>query len=113
MTDDQYVQRIERDPKFKRLAEDRGRLELIFTSLILIIYFGLYCLSLLRQTFGFSQALFPYDNPGLFSMIIGFGGIWLVSVLDRSVAASRERAAFAPQYVRSQTGLGIATAAKH
>jgi cation/acetate symporter len=65
------------------------------------------------QTFGFGQAVFPYDNPRLFSMVIGFGGCWLFSVLDRSAAASAERAAFGPQYVRSQTGLGIATAASH
>ena len=36
------------------------------------------------KTFGFKAALFPYDNPALFSMAIAFGGIWLFSKLDAS-----------------------------
>jgi len=28
------------------------------------------------KTFGFKEALFPYDNPALFSMAIAFAGIW-------------------------------------
>ncbi len=34
------------------------------------------------------SALFPYTSPALFSMTIGFVGIWLFSVLDRSSQAS-------------------------
>ena len=59
------------------------------------------------------SALFPYTSPALFSMTIGFVGIWLFSVLDRSAQAARERAAFAAQRVRSETGLGAATASAH
>jgi uncharacterized membrane protein (DUF485 family) len=40
MSDDNYVERIERDPRFRSLAEQRGRLELIITILILVVYFG-------------------------------------------------------------------------
>ena len=65
------------------------------------------------KTFGNAQAIFPYDNPALFSMTIAFVGIWLFSILDRSQTANREQAAFGPQYVRSQTGLGAEGAAAH
>ncbi|MEZ7828998.1 MAG: cation acetate symporter [Brachymonas denitrificans] len=59
------------------------------------------------------SALFPYTSPALFSMIIGFVGIWLFSVMDRSKQAAAERAAFPAQQVRSETGLGAAKASDH
>lgn len=59
------------------------------------------------------SALFPYSSPALFSMIIGFVGIWLFSVLDRSPNAAKERAAFPAQQVRSETGFGASGASGH
>jgi cation/acetate symporter len=59
------------------------------------------------------SALFPYSSPALFSMAIGFIGVWLFSVLDRSPNAAKERAAFAAQQVRSETGLGASGASGH
>ena len=59
------------------------------------------------------SALFPYDNPALFSMSIAFLGIWLFSTLDRSARGDRERAAFLDQYVRSETGIGASGATAH
>lgn len=59
------------------------------------------------------SAPFPYASPALFSMTIGFVGIWLFSVLDKSRQAEKERALFAAQQVRSETGLGAATASAH
>ncbi|MDZ5458863.1 cation acetate symporter [Azohydromonas lata] len=59
------------------------------------------------------SAWFPYTSPALFSMTIGFVGIWLFSILDRSAQATKERAAFAVQQVRSETGLGAAGASGH
>ena len=59
------------------------------------------------------SALFPYTSPALFSMAIGFAGIWIFSLLDRSANAQRERAAFPAQQVRSETGLGAAGASGH
>ena len=59
------------------------------------------------------SALFPYTSPALFSMAIGFAGIWVFSLLDRSANAQRERAAFPAQQVRSETGLGAAGASGH
>ncbi|MCE1187223.1 MAG: cation acetate symporter, partial [Rhodocyclales bacterium] len=59
------------------------------------------------------SAWFPYTSPALFSMTIGFVSIWIFSLLDRSKAAQEERAAFAAQLIRSETGLGAASASSH
>ncbi len=59
------------------------------------------------------SALFPYSSPALFSMTIGFVGIWLFSILDRSPNAAKERAAFPAQQVRSETGFGASGASGH
>jgi cation/acetate symporter len=59
------------------------------------------------------SAPFPYDNPALFSVAIGFVGIWLFSLLDRSQRARKEQASFDAQYVRSETGIGAAGAVSH
>ena len=59
------------------------------------------------------SALFPYTSPALFSMTIGFIGIWLFSILDRSPQADKERDAFKAQQVRSETGLGASGASGH
>ena len=59
------------------------------------------------------SALFPYTSPALFSMAIGFAGIWIFSLLDRGTNAQRERAAFPAQQVRSETGLGASGASGH
>ena len=59
------------------------------------------------------SAWFPYTSPALFSMTIGFVGIWLFSVLDKSPQAASERAAFPAQQVRSETGFGASGASGH
>ena len=59
------------------------------------------------------KAIFPYEYPALFSMIIAFVGIWFFSITDKSKAAEKERALFFPQFVRSQTGLGASGAVDH
>lgn len=59
------------------------------------------------------SALFPYTSPALFSMTIGFVGIWLFSILDRSQRASIDRAGFLAQQVRSETGIGASGASGH
>lgn len=60
---------------------------------------------------GHETAIFPYTSPALFSMAIAFAGIWLVSVTDRSAAGEKDRAGFADQEVRSETGIGAHAAA--
>ena len=59
------------------------------------------------------SALFPYASPALFSMTIGFVGIWLFSILDRSPRAAQDRAGFVAQQVRSETGIGASGASGH
>jgi cation/acetate symporter len=59
------------------------------------------------------SALFPYTSPALFSMTIGFVGIWLFSVLDKSKRAATDRAGFLAQQVRSETGIGASGASGH
>jgi cation/acetate symporter len=59
------------------------------------------------------SAPFPYTSPALFSMTIGFVGIWIFSLLDRSPNAQQERADFAAQLIRSETGIGAAGASGH
>lgn len=71
--------------------------------------------SVWEATLGYPKgsALFPYTSPALFSMTIGFVGIWLFSILDRSANAAQERAAFPAQQVRSETGYGASGASGH
>ncbi len=59
------------------------------------------------------SALFPYTSPALFSMTIAFVGIWLFSILDNSKQAKLDRAGFLAQQVRSETGIGAASASGH
>ncbi|WXL26336.1 cation acetate symporter [Ectopseudomonas mendocina] len=65
------------------------------------------------QVLGNAEAIFPYEYPALFSMIVAFIGIWFFSITDKSHAANEERARFLPQFVRSQTGLGASAASAH
>ncbi len=71
--------------------------------------------SVWEKTLGYpaGSAIFPYDNPALFSVTLAFFGIWLFSITDRSQRAGKERAAFEAQYVRSETGIGASGAAAH
>ena len=59
------------------------------------------------------SAWFPYTSPALFSMTIGFVGIWLFSILDSSKRGDEDRAGFAAQQVRSETGIGASGASGH
>ena len=59
------------------------------------------------------SAWFPYTSPALFSMTIGFVGIWLFSILDNSARAKVDRAGFLAQQVRSETGIGADGASGH
>ena len=59
------------------------------------------------------SAPFPYSSPAIFSMTAAFVVIWLVSLMDRSAQAAKERAAFPAQFVRSETGVGASSASGH
>jgi cation/acetate symporter len=68
-----------------------------------------------EATLGYPKgsAWFQYSSPALFSMTIGFVGVWLFSILDNSEQAKKERADFETQQVRSETGLGASGASGH
>ncbi|GAB2461915.1 cation acetate symporter [Comamonas humi] len=86
-----------------------------FLGLISSVALTIVSPSVWEATLGYPKgsAWFPYTSPALFSMTIGFVGVWLFSVLDRSGQADKERDAFAAQQVRSETGLGAAGASGH
>ena len=66
------------------------------------------------KVMGHHAAIFPYDNPALFSMPLGFLGCWLGSLLGRGSAEARlEAARYEALYVRSQTGIGAEGAGAH
>ena len=66
------------------------------------------------KVLGFHAAPFPYDNPALFSMPLGFLGCWLGSVLTQNSTQARiEAGRFEALYVRSQTGIGAEGASAH
>ncbi len=81
----------------------------LITALLLVILSPAVWVTVL----GHAQAIFPYDHPALFSMPLAFLVIVVVSKLDRSPRAAKERAAFDDQFVRAQTGLGAAAASNH
>ena len=64
-------------------------------------------------TLGNAAPVFPYSSPAIFSVPAAFVTIWLVSVLDRSPRAAEDRAGFADQEVRSETGIGAYRASAH
>jgi len=58
-------------------------------------------------------AWFPYNSAAIFSMTAAFFTIWLVSILDNSAQAKKERALYPAQQLRSETGLGASGASGH
>lgn len=81
----------------------------LFSSVTLVVLSK----SVWVDVFGFAEAIFPYTQPALFSMPVAFGLAYIVSMRDQSAAAKAERDAFADQYVRGQTGYGVAAAQQH
>ncbi len=86
-----------------------------FVGLISSVLLTVVSPSVWEATLGHPKgsAWFPYTSPALFSMTAAFITIWLVSLLDRSKQAAKERDAFPAQQVRSETGLGAAGASGH
>lgn len=56
------------------------------------------------QVLGHTHALFPYDQPAIFSMPLAFGAIVIVSLLDRSKVGQKKRARFDQQMLRADLG---------
>ncbi len=59
------------------------------------------------------SAMFPYASASMFSMTAAFLVIWIVSLLDNSEQAKKERALYPDQLIRSETGVGAAAASSH
>ena len=72
---------------FWKGTTSRGALIGGFLGLISAVVMVVLSPAVWVKTFGFKTALFPYDNPALFSMTIAFAGIWLFSKIDRSARA--------------------------
>lgn len=86
-----------------------------FLGLISSVGLTIVSPSVWEATFGnpAGSALFPYSSPALFSMTIGFVGVWFFSITDTSARAQKDRAGFPAQQVRSETGLGASQASSH
>ncbi|WP_428944956.1 cation/acetate symporter ActP [Pantoea sp. FN060301] len=65
------------------------------------------------QVLGHAEAIFPYEYPALFSMVVAFTCTWFFSITDNSAAGAQERQRFQAQFVRSQTGVGIDSGKAH
>ncbi|MFB0872698.1 MULTISPECIES: cation acetate symporter [unclassified Sphingobium] len=65
------------------------------------------------NSFALGAAPFPYSSPAIFSVPAGFLGIWLISLLDRSPRAAIDKAGYAEQRVRAETGIGAFGASDH
>jgi cation/acetate symporter len=62
---------------------------------------------------GNGAPIFPYTSPTIFSMPLAFLTIWIVSLLDHGSRGALDRAGYADQRVRAETGIGAAGAAAH
>ena len=80
------------------------------TSSILLIVAGP---AVMVEVMGFDQPIFPYQYPTIISMPLAFIAAWLFSITDKSQRAIAERADFEAQFIRSETGMGIASASGH
>ncbi|MFW3899178.1 cation acetate symporter [Pseudomonas bharatica] len=91
----------------------RGALAGGFTGLVSALVLVILSPVVWIAVLGNAQAIYPYDHPALFSMPLAFLVTVVVSLLDNSARAARERESFDDQFVRAQTGLGAAAASSH
>jgi len=86
-----------------------------FLGLISSVALTVVSPSVWEATLGYPKgsALFPYTSPCLFSMTLAFAAIWLFSTLDRSARSGVDKQGFEAQQVRSETGIGAASASGH
>lgn len=82
-------------------------------GLIIVLALVILSPSIWVKSFGFSEAIFPYDHPALFSMPLSFLLIYLISKFDRSKRAKKDREGFEAQDFRAQSGVGISEVVAH
>jgi cation/acetate symporter len=84
-----------------------------FLGLATAVILTLLSKSVWVDVFHNAHEIFPYTSPALFSMTVGFVGVWLFSVTDKSPRAAIDKAGYEAQEVRSETGIGAAAASAH
>jgi len=84
-----------------------------FLGLATAVILTLLSKSVWVDVFHNTAEIFPYTSPALFSMTVGFVGVWLFSVTDKSQRAAIDKAGYEAQEVRSETGIGAAGASAH
>ncbi|MEG0341055.1 MAG: cation/acetate symporter ActP [Acinetobacter sp.] len=75
-----------------------------FTGMISAIVLVIISPTVWVGVLGHEQAVFPYDNPALFSMPLAFIVSFVFSVIDHSERAKIDRAGYEQQVVRSELG---------
>ena len=91
----------------------RGAIVGGYSGLVAAVLLVVLSKSVWVTVLGNAQAIFPYDQPALFSMPLAFLLTYIFSKLDNSAEGNAERAMFDDQYVRAQTGFGAAEASSH
>jgi cation/acetate symporter len=84
-----------------------------FLGLITALGLTIVSKSVWVDVFHMKTAIFPYTSPALFSMAVGFIGVWFFSITDKSPRAAIDKAGFEAQEVRSETGIGASGATAH
>ena len=82
-------------------------------GLITVVSLVVLSPSIWVKSFGFSEAIFPYDHPAIFSMPLTFVLVYIFSKLDNSQRAKKDREGFEAQDFRAQTGIGASEAIAH
>ena len=91
----------------------RGALAAGYGGLIAAVVLVVLSKSVWVTVFGYATPIFPYDQPALFAMPLAFLLGYVFSITDKSERAGKERAAYADQWVRAQTGFGADGAVSH
>lgn len=91
----------------------RGAVAGILVGLVSAVLFVFFSGAVWVTVLGNQKALFPYEQPALFAMPLAFLAAWLVSVLDHTARAAKEREAFDDQDVCAETGVRGQVALAH
>ena len=91
----------------------RGALMGGIAGLVSAVGLVILCPAVWVKVLGHATAIFPYEYPAIVSMTVAFFFAWLGSITDHSERAVRERGDFDEQFIRAQTGLGVADAVSH
>ncbi|WP_104721764.1 cation acetate symporter [Helicobacter mesocricetorum] len=82
-------------------------------GLVVVLILVILSPSIWVKSFGFSEAIFPYNHPAIFSMPLTFVLIYIISKLDTSKRAEIDKSGFNAQDFRAQSGIGISEAVSH